>query len=209
MGNDQTVTTAARVSTGSTKSDKHRDMKLINFLIQNNHMSPFEHVVFTFYVKAPLFVARQWFRHRIASYNEASARYKVIKDEFYIPQNIRINDSKDKQKANLTNDPQLLKELQQLTQEHYKQTYELYQKILDKGIARELARTVLPMGMYTEFFWTVNLRSLFNFFNLRADSHAQWEIQQYALKIFNLIKDIVPLSLDAFLQFQYTGDLLK
>ena len=183
MGNDETVVRSARVSTGSGSKGPEKDKRLINYLMHHRHGTPFEHVVFTFHIKCPIFVARQWFRHRIASYNEKSGRYSKISYEFYLPEKIRIPHPTDKQMS-IPNDGSVdEEEALKIFEEVFESTYSAYQKLLDMGVARELARIVLPLSHYTEFYWTVNMRSLMNFLSLRADSHAQWEIQQYALAI--------------------------
>ncbi len=209
LGDDHTVAQAARVSYGSPFSTRERDKKLIFYLMEHGHESPFEHVVFTFHVKAPLFVARQWFRHRLGSYNEVSGRYTEIADEFYLPDNIRVNDKEDKQKSVIVDSPEALNQMRELMEASYKVSYNAYLKMLEMGIAKEEARIVLPLSTYTQWYWTVNFRSLMNFLNLRADSHAQFEIQQYALAIAKLVKTYIPISFEAFLKYNYKGDLLK
>ena len=208
MGNDETVVKSARVSTGSDLKGPARDKKLINYLMSHRHETPFEHVVFTFHIKCPIFIARQWFRHRIASYNEKSGRYSKMSHEFYLPEKMRIPHPKDKQMS-VPNDGRIdEKEALKIIEESFKFAYEAYQKLLDMGVARELARIVLPLSLYTEFYWTVNMRSLMNFLSLRADSHAQWEIQQYALAIAEYFKSCCPWSYEAFIKYSYFGDLL-
>ncbi len=209
MGSDQTVVKSARVSTGSGSKGQEKDKRLIEYLMKHRHETPFEHVVFTFHIKCPIFVARQWFRHRIASYNEKSGRYSKMSYEFYMPEKMRVPHSKDKQMS-VSNRGEVDDErAKTLIQEVYDHAYSVYQKLLEMGVARELARIVLPLSLYTEFYWTVNLRSLMNFLSLRADSHAQWEIQQYAKAIAEYFKDCCPWSYEAFLKYSYRGDLLK
>jgi thymidylate synthase (FAD) len=209
MGDDIAVVRSARVSTGSGSKGPEKDKKLIDYLMRNGHETPFEHVVFTFHVKCPLFVARQWFRHRIASYNEKSGRYSKMDYEFYVPDRMRIPHPKNKQMS-VPNDGRIdEKQAKKLIEDLYEYSYNVYQELLDMGIARELARIVLPLALYTEFYWTVNMRSLMNFLSLRADSHAQWEIQQYALAIAEYFKECCPWSYEAFIKYSYKGDLLK
>ncbi len=209
MGDDLTVVKAARVSTGGGVKGPEKDKRLINYLMKNHHETPFEHVVFTFHIKCPIFVARQWFRHRIASYNEKSGRYSEMRYEFYIPDKMRIPHPKDKQMS-IPNDGIVdEKKAKELMKEVYKHAYEAYERLLKMGVARELARIVLPIALYTEFYWTVNMRSLMNFLSLRADSHAQWEIQRYALAIAQMFEECCPWSYEAFLKHAYRGDLLK
>lgn len=209
MGDDLSAVRSARVSYGKELTTPERDRKLIEYLMKHGHETPFEHIVFTFHVKCPIFVARQWFRHRIASYNEISGRYTKLKDEFYIPDKIRIPDEKDRQKS-IPNDGKVDEEkAKKLMIESFESSYRIYQKLLEMGLAREMARIVLPLSIYTEFYWTVNARSLMNFLNLRADSHAQWEIQQYALAIASIFEEKCPWTFNAFLEYRYKGDLLK
>ncbi|WP_448517573.1 FAD-dependent thymidylate synthase [Pseudothermotoga sp.] len=192
MGDDTSVVRAARICHASQPGDEERDRQLIEFLMKNRHETPFEHVTFTFHVKCPIFVARQWMRHRIASYNELSGRYSEYEDEFYVPGRDRL-DEKSIEKIEKT----------------YKSAYEAYQELIASGVRREIARMVLPVALYTQFIWTVNARSLMNFLSLRADSHAQWEMQQYALAVAQIFKSICPKSYEAFVRYTYRGDLLK
>ncbi len=209
MGDDLTVVKAARVSTGGGIKGPEKDKKLIDYLMRNRHETPFEHVVFTFHIKCPIFVARQWFRHRIASYNEKSGRYSEMKYEFYLPEKMRVPHPKDKQMS-VPNDGSVDEEkAKEMIRKVYEHAYSTYKELLEMGLARELARIVLPMALYTEFYWTVNMRSLMNFLSLRADSHAQWEIQQYAIAIAKVFKECCPWSYEAFLKYSYKGDLLK
>ncbi|MBO8161538.1 MAG: FAD-dependent thymidylate synthase [Thermosipho sp. (in: Bacteria)] len=209
MGNDYAAVKAARVSYGSGLKTPERDKKLIFYLMEHGHETPFEHIVFTFHAKAPIFVARQWFRHRIGSFNEASLRYTELKDEFYLPDHIRKNDKTDKQMATIIENNELKNKALKLIENAFENSYKIYKELLDMGIAREMARIVLPMSSYTQFYWTVNARSLMNFLNLRADSHAQWEIQQYAKSIAKIFKQKCPWTYEAYIKFKYKGDLLN
>lgn len=209
MGDDYSAIRAARVSYGQGLKTPERDKALIMYLMEHGHETPFEHINFTFHVKTPLFVARQWFRHRIGSFNEISQRYTEIKEEeFYIPKNIRINVPNDRQKAIEVQDDKLLEELQKKMHNIFEESYRTYKELLQLGVARELARILLPLATYTQFYWTVNARSLMNFLNLRADSHAQWEIQQYALAVSEIFKETCPWTYEAFVKYSYRGDLL-
>ena len=173
FGNDLTVVNAARVSYGK-RSDvmDEKAAKLINYLLRNRHGSPFEHVVFTFRVKAPLFVVHQWERHRMASYNEESGRYRELDPEFYTPTPI------DKLAAD--------------------NAYNLYKTKLANGFSKEDARTVLPISLYKSFWFTVNARSLMNFLSLRNDEHAQAEIRAYAHEIELMFAEAMPVTWRAF-----------
>ena len=199
MGNDDRAVEAARVSfQKDLGDDADRNEKLIKYLIENGHESPFEHIIFTFRIKTPLFVARQWFRHRISSFNEISARYSVLNEEFYVPDKARLQDTVNKQGSIFSQDRELDLRIDEIIAAASDASYKAYYKMLDMGIARELARMVLPVNAYTMFYWTVNLRSLFNFITLRSDEHAQWEIQEYSKAIEKIVKEICPVSYACF-----------
>jgi thymidylate synthase (FAD) len=205
MGGDLAVVLAARVSYGGEPKGEEQDRKLINYLIKHHHETPFEHAVFKFHVKCPFFVARQWFRHRWGSFNEISARYTAFPDEFYLPAKLRGQSKANKQgseSVELANEAELIR----LIAETHEMIYRNYQALLQAGVARELARGLLPMNSYTQFYWTVNARSLMNFINLRADVNAQWEIRQYAEALARAFREIMPWTWDAFLQFYWRGE---
>ena len=200
MGSDLSVVRSARVSYDAdwrTGEDEGKDEKLIRYLYKNGHTSPFESVVFTFEVQAPLFITRQWMRHRTQSYNEMSARYTLVPDMFYIPSTDVVGEqSKDsKQSRDLVSNPKSEEMVRNMCN-GTRSMYNLYNSLLHRGMPRELARTVLPVSMYTRFFTTVNLHNLLKFIAERKHEHAQWEIQQYALAIEKLIKPIVPVTMD-------------
>jgi thymidylate synthase (FAD) len=210
MGDDRSAVKAARVSYGKELSTDERDKKLISYLMEHKHHSPFEHQVFTFHIKTPIFIARQWMRHRVSSYNEVSRRYTTkFAEEFYVPDHIRTQDTKNKQGSIISTNKELTKEDIKLITYAYDYAYKIYKELLSHGVAREMARMVLPVGQYTQFYWTVNTRALMNFLNLRADSHAQWEIQQYALALAEIFKTKLPWTYEAFMTYEYRGDLLK
>jgi len=196
MGSDQRVVEAARVSTGSQSSDPERDRDLIFYLAEHGHGTPFEKVVFEFHVKCPLFVARQWFRHRIGSFNERSARYRKFDEEFYVPDLSTLPDTYSEQ------DLAAYRESLHGAYETYER---LFAKVVDsreqRARAREIWRALLGTAFYTEFFWTVNLRSLMNFLKLRAHPTAQYEIRVYAKAIGEIVRRTVPLSYEAFERF--------
>jgi len=209
LGSDLRAVEAARVSFQKGLSSEEKDKTLIDYLMKNGHESPFEHIVFTFRIKAPLFVSRQWLRHRIASVNEISQRYSFINEEFYIPKNVRVQDKENRQSAIIKEDEDLQKEISLEVQKISELSYNTYCNLIEKGVARELARVVLPLNMYTMWFWTVNVRSLMNFLNLRADSHAQWEIQEYARAAGLIFYKKCPWIYKAFFKNVYRGNLLK
>jgi thymidylate synthase (FAD) len=190
FGGDRAAARAARISYMS-KSDPEGDKRLIELLMMKGHESPFEHIVFTFQVKAPIFVARQWFRHRIGSFMERSGRYTKFDEEFYVPSDERAKGFEEMMKTQMSS------------------SFETYKKLLQGGVKKEVARMVLPMSLYTQWYWTVNARSLMNFLNLRADKHAQYEIQQYALAVAHFFKSTCPWTYESFVKKAYKGDLLE
>ena len=199
MGGDDAIVQAARVSYGKGTTTVSDDRKLIRYLMKHKHTSPFEQVEFKFHIKMPIFVARQWVRHRTASLNEYSGRYSEMKNEFYFPDVDKIQgQSKDN---NQGSDGIILDEAKMIQNEmvlFQEKCHKEYQKYLNKGVSREVARINLPLSQYTEWYWKMDLHNLFHFLKLRLDKHAQWEIRQYAKVIFNIIKDIVPISCEAF-----------
>lgn len=200
MGDDLTVVKSARVSYGSDTKGPEKDQKLIKFLLANNHETPFEHLVFTFHIKCPLFVARQWMRHRMGSFNEISGRYTEIEDDFYIPTAFRKAAG-----SNYLFEPMTEGENNKLYskfENYYAWSFNFYKKLLSEGVSKEQARIILPLGTFTEFYWTVNARYLMNFLKLRMDEHAQWEIQQYAFILMDFFKEKAPWTADAFIASQ-------
>jgi thymidylate synthase (FAD) len=204
MGGDEAVVQAARVSFGRGVTHDERDKKLIFYLLSNGHETPFEHAVFKFHIKCPIFVARQWFRHRIASYNEISGRYSEMKEEFCLPQKLRTQKTRNYQYEELA-EP-LNSELLQKIADSYNTAFKLYQELLEKGVAKEHARIVLPLSLYTQFYWTINSRSLMNFLKLRMDEHAQYEIRQYALVISKIFNEKMPWAHEAFMKYTVSGE---
>ncbi len=199
MGDDMAVVRAARVSYGNESKGEKADEKLIHYLMKHNHGTPFEHIVFTFHIKCPIFVARQWFRHRIGSFNEISGRYTELATEFFVPTTLRENKTANHQasiEGNFTDD-----ETQSMLSE-WNYALEIaestYESLLERGVAREQARAILPIGTYTEFYWTVNLRSLFNFIRLRTADDSQTEMREYAEKIQAIARDFAEWSFEAF-----------
>ncbi len=204
MGGDEAVLDAARVCTGSLSRDAGRDQRLIAYLLAHSHLTPFEHAVFKFHVSAPIFVARQWFRHRFAAYNEISQRYTEVKEEFYVPALWRSQSAGNKQGSSAAaglDHAALSKKLSG----QVRSSLVVYRQMLAAGVAREMARLVLPMNLYTQFYWTVNARSLMNFIALRADEHAQWEIQQYALALARVMRRRMPWTWTAFMAHVWKG----
>ena len=200
LGGDRAVVQAARVSVGQGLKTPERDRRLINYLMEHEHGTPFEHAVFKFHVKAPIFVAREWFRHRMASYNEISQRYVEVKDEFYVPDRLRRPSKGNKQASEFARFPDEEAIIRKI-EEAYRFVYRTYRELLERGVARELARIVLPLGIYTQFYWTVNARSLMNFLRLREAPDAQWEIRQYARVILRIFHERMPWTAEAWENF--------
>lgn len=201
MGSDLSVVQGARISNGAALPDWRGapDERLIRFLAENGHMSPFEHAVFKFYVKCPIFVAREWQRHRTFSYNERSGRYKEFEAEFYSPEHVRVPDPANKQSSIEVDSSPGLPEWWVLSrlQGVYDLAWNNYQSMLKAGVAREMARMVLPVATYTEFIVTGNLRNWMHFLELRNSPEAQYEIRVYAQAIAEILKEKMPLSYDA------------
>ena len=210
MGDDLSICRSARVSFNAewrTGEDEGKDDKLIGYLIKHAHWSPFESVVMTFEVKCPVFVARQWMRHRSQSYNEISARYTEMDEDYYVPDILKygIQDAKNKQARNMppsdnyTDEELLQRAIWQREQEAVMgEALRVYRKHLAEGMPREIARDVLPFALYTRFFGTVNLRNAFGFIKLRADGHAQYEIRVYAEAMLELIRTVAPVATKYF-----------
>lgn len=202
MGTDQRIVDAARVSYGDQEKEKsfEEDKRLIRRLMRDKHTSPFEMVTILYHVKLPIFVARQWIRHRTASVNEISARYSVLKEEFYVPSEFRMQDPSNKQGSIATEvSPELKQEFLSLIESSDEQSYTSYKRLLDMGLAREMARMPLGLGIYTEWYWQINLHNNFNFLRLRRAPDAQKEIRQYADIMGNeIVRRIAPLAYEAF-----------
>lgn len=202
MGNDLSIVRAARVSYDAdwrTGEDEGKDEKLIAYLMKNHHTSPFEAVTFTFEVKAPLFVFRQWHRHRTWSYNEVSARYSELPEEFYVPElsDITTQSTSNKQMRTDAQHPQALL-MQSYMRKSMMDAFALYKELLAQGCPRELARSVLPTSTYSRMFATVDLHNLFHFLRLRLHEHAQKEIRVYAEAMLELVEPVVPYAVAAF-----------
>lgn len=201
MGGDARIVQTARVSYGEGTKTVREDAGLIDYLMRHQHTSPFEHVVIELHCKMPIFVARQWIRHRTARLNEISGRYSVMKDEFYTPNPAQISlQSRDNKQGRAAEEvpPELQQKVLDLLQRDQGTAYASYNELIEDGIARELARINLPLSMYTQWYWQMDLHNLFHFIKLRADSHAQWEIQQYAKTIAEIAKAIAPLAYESF-----------
>jgi thymidylate synthase (FAD) len=202
MATDLSVVNGARVSFARRKDEMDEsDEGLIRFLMRDRHGTPFEHNAFRFHVRCPLFVAREWFRHRVGSFNEFSMRYAKASDEFYLPapEDVRSQVGKPGAYSFEPVEPDLAERTREELRELYDAAYSTYQRLTELGVARELARLVMPMGAYTEFYWTVNARSLMNFVSLRAAETAQREIRRYAEACERFLAEKMPVTYDAFI----------
>jgi thymidylate synthase (FAD) len=201
MADDLSVVNGARVSFARRKEEMDEsDEGLIRFLMRDRHGTPFEHNSFRFHIRSPIFVAREWFRHRVGSFNEFSMRYAKATDDFYVPEAEDVRTQVGKP-GSYSFDPvsdEIAEAARTELQEVYEQAYAAYQRLVESGVARELARCVLPVGAYTEFYWTVNARSLMNFLSLRAAETAQREIRRYAKACEVFLAEKMPVTYAAF-----------
>ncbi len=208
FGGDQRIVQSARVSYGEGTKSVSQDGALIDYLLRHQHTSPFEQVVMTFHVKMPIFVARQWVRHRTGRMNEVSGRYSIMKEEFYVPEAEKIApQSKDNKQGRASEafDSETANKIINQLEEGQKSAYENYSELLDAGLAREIARINLPLSLYTEFYWEMDLHNLFHFLKLRLDSHAQYEIRVYAEVMLEMCKKVAPMATESFINHQNNG----
>lgn len=207
---DAAIVQAARVSYGQGTKKVNEDRGLIRYLLRHRHTTPFEMVEFKFHVVMPIFIARQWIRHRTANVNEYSARYSVVPDRFYRPSldNVRkqsmVNRQGGEEPVDVGTAEDFLKYLDK-SQEQYAE----YERLLAKGVSRELARIALPVSVYTEWYWKCNLHNTLHFLSLRMDEHAQQEIRDFANAMYALIKPIVPITAEAFEDYRLGGVTLS
>jgi thymidylate synthase (FAD) len=219
MGDDGAIVQAARVSYGRGTKKVSDDRGLINYLMRMRHTSPFEMCEVKLHVKLPIFVARQWIRHRTANVNEYSARYSVLEDEFYVPaaEHVAAQASSNRQGRDQVLDPAQAAAVQGTVRKNAERAYADYLALLNQdaagapvdperaGLARELARIVLPLNTYTEWYWKTDLHNLLHFIALRADPHAQYEIRAYALVLLDIVRRWAPLSCAAFEDYRLNG----
>jgi len=206
LGGDQRIVQSARISYGAGTKSYRKDKGLINYLMRNGHTSPFEQVNFTFHLKMPIFVARQWIRHRTGRVNEISGRYSVMTDECYRPDRNHINPQSEVNRQGRTDivlDQEKQDEVLAKFDKDHQVIFDNYHAMLDDGIARELARIDLPLSMYTEWYWQMDLRNLFHFLSLRLDGHAQYEIRVYAEQMLEIVRKVCPIASEAFEEFEY------
>jgi thymidylate synthase (FAD) len=222
MGTDQRIVEAARISYKSPSKGDEGDKKLLHYLWKHKHTSPFEQCSITFNVKMPIFVMREWVRHRTAKLNEVSGRYVELPNEFYIPDKWRQQDTKNKQGSITVENFNPATELDEghgefgeclwssfetaseALREHCRRAYELYLSLLRKGVAREMARMVLPVNLYTEIYWTIDLHNLLHFLTLRTSDLAQYEIRVFANAVKRIAAELYPWTLEAFDNFKWT-----
>ena len=203
MGNDAAIVQAARVSYGRGTKTLRDDRGLVRYLMRHRHTTPFEMVEYKFLVRLPIFVARQWVRHRAASLNEYSARYSVVPDEFEVPpaDEVRLQSSRNRQGRGGALPKETAERFRADLERVSKEAYEAYTSALEAGVARETARLVLPVAYYTQWYWKINLWNLFHFLSLRLDAHAQEEIRLYAAEVARLARVVAPVAFEAFDEF--------
>ncbi len=208
MGTDSSIVQAARVSYGEGTKTVRDDEGLIRYLYRHAHTTPFEMVELKFLARMPIFVARQWIRHRTASVNEYSARYSIVPDSYYVPSLDAIgvqstSNRQGRQDGGLTESQRA--EIASAIEKNSKEAYALYDRLIGQGLARELARMVLPVNFNTEWYWKSNLHNTLHFLKLRLDPHAQYEIRQYAVQMAEIVKIVVPVAYRAFEDFLLEG----
>jgi thymidylate synthase (FAD) len=204
LGGDARIVQAARVSYGAGTKTVREDRGLIHYLLRHLHTSPFEQVILTFHCKMPIFVARQWIRHRTARLNEISGRYSVMRDEFYVPapEQVRQQSQSNRQgSAEGCVDAATAQRIIDSFKAEQQHVYGEYEGLIQQDIARELARINLPLSLYTEWYWQIDLHNLFHFIRLRADAHAQYEIRVYAEALAQCAKAVAPLAYEAFEEY--------
>ena len=207
MGGDNAIVQAARVSYGKGTSKLSQDRGLIRYLMRHRHSTPFEMVEFKFHCKMPIFVARQWVRHRTANINEYSLRYSEARDEFYYPdpKHIQFQSALNKQGRMGEVTPELKLKVQNYFKEISERSFEIYSELNQAGIARELARSILPVNLYTEWYWKNDLHNLLHFIGLRSDSHAQYEIRVFSDAMAESVKAVAPFAWEAYQDYIIKG----
>ena len=207
MGNDTAIVQAARVSYGMGTKSVRDDRGLIRYLLRHHHTTPFEMVEYKFLVRLPIYVARQWIRHRTASVNEYSARYSVMPDEFDLPppSDIRRQSTRSRQGRGESLPPAVVESFRNDLSKVSRDAYDAYSRALEGGVARETARLVLPLAYYTEWYWKIDLHNLLHFLSLRLDAHAQEEIRRYAVELAKIAHVVCPIAIEAFDEFTLAG----
>jgi len=201
MGGDARIVQAARVSYGAGTKTVREDAGLIDYLLRNQHTSPFEQVILTFHIKMPIFIARQWVRHRTARMNEISGRYSVMQNEFYLPadEDVAVQSTDNKQgRSTDAVSPEFIDSTKELLLKGQEAAYNTYAQLVESGLAREIARINLPLALYTEIYWQCDLHNLMHFLKLRLDGHAQKEIRDYGKVILEIARKVAPLTIASF-----------
>ncbi|MBI5021376.1 MAG: FAD-dependent thymidylate synthase [Ignavibacteriales bacterium] len=209
MGGDESIVQAARVSYGKGTKSVNEDRILLRYLMRHMHTTPFEMVELKFHVKLPIFVARQWIRHRTANVNELSGRYSIMKDEFYIPSADTVKKQSVNNKQGRSDEeisPELQQKILNILLQDQQTSYNHYEELLSDNIARELARVNLPLSLYTEWYWKIDLHNLLHFLHLRMDKHAQFEIRIYAETIGEIVRYVAPMAWEAFEDYVFYGE---
>jgi thymidylate synthase (FAD) len=207
MGNDAAIVQAARTSYGQGTRSVRDDRGLVRYLLRHRHTTPFEMVEYKFLVRLPIFVARQWIRHRTSSVNEYSARFSVVPDEYEVPppEEVRHQSTRSRQGRGDPLPAEAIERFRSDLDRLSKDAYASYARALEDGVARETARLLLPVAFYTQWYWKINLHNLFHFLSLRLDSHAQEEIRLYAAEVARLARLVAPVAFEAFEEFQLGG----
>ena len=207
MGGDDAIVQAARVSYGRGTSKVSHDRGLIRYLMRHRHTTPFEMVEFKFHCKMPIFVARQWVRHRTANINEYSLRYSEARDEFYYPdpEHIQFQSAFNKQGRMGEVPADLKQKVQNYFKEISEKSFGIYLELNEAGVARELARAILPVNLYTEWYWKNDLHNLLHFIGLRSDSHAQYEIRVFSDAMADSVKAVAPFAWEAYQDYVVKG----
>ena len=204
MGTDNSVVQAARVSYGTGTKKVQEDRGLIRYLMRHEHTTPFEMCEVKFHIRLPIFVMRQLIRHRTAQVNEYSGRYSVMTDEFYVPKKFEKQSKTNMQGRDESLDDQQGK-LTWMMDDVHNNAYGMYEELLELDVARETARAVLPVSNYTEAYWKCNIKNFLHMAWLRMDSHAQWEIQEFARAMYELVKPLYPVICEAFEDYKQQG----
>ena len=207
MGGDDAIVQAARVSYGQGTSKVSQDRGLIRYLMRHRHTTPFEMVEFKFHCKMPIFVARQWVRHRTANINEYSLRYSEARDEFYMPdpEHIQFQSALNKQGRMGEVPIELKQKVLDSFKEISERSFAIYSELNEAGVARELARSILPVNLYTEWYWKNDLHNLLHFVGLRSDSHAQYEIRVFSDAMAESVKAVAPFAWEAYQDYVVNG----
>lgn len=207
MGGDDAIVQSARVSYGQGTSKVSQDRGLIRYLMRHRHTTPFEMVEFKFHCKMPIFVARQWVRHRTANINEYSLRYSEARDEFYFPdpEHIQFQSALNKQGRSGEVPPELKQKVLDYFKENSERSFAMYQELNEAGVARELVRSLLPVNLYTEWYWKNDLHNLLHFIGLRSDSHAQYEIRVFSDAMAESVKKVAPFAWEAYQDYVVHG----